>query len=90
MIEVWAINMRIASHLFGSEEQSHRPREFTLGMDHYRGYRIQIEEVHGASRCIVTPTRPDLPILWRYAIHYKSPAEAVVDARRRIDELFCR
>jgi len=41
----------------------------------------------GRSRCIVTPTRQDLPILWRSALYYLSASDAVADAKRRIDRI---
>jgi hypothetical protein len=56
-------------------------------MELYRGYAIDIEVLPGRSRCIVTPTRQDLPILWRSALYYLSASEAVADAKRRIDRI---
>ena len=53
----------------------------------YRGYKIEAEMADGKWRCIVTPSRPDLPILWRFAFFYSAKAEAIADARRRVDEL---
>lgn len=56
-------------------------------MEDYRGYLITIAPSQGTWRCIVTPSRQDLPILWRYSLHYRAAANAIVDARRRVDEV---
>lgn len=53
----------------------------------YRSYSIETAVVRGKWRCIASPSRPDLPILWRYALFYDTEREAVVDAKRRVDEI---
>ena len=58
-------------------------------MDDYRGYAIEVERVRGKWRCLITPTRLDFPILRNYARIYETEAEALADAKRRVDRLFC-
>ena len=53
----------------------------------YRGYSVTVERTHRRWRCIVSPTNCDLPILRRQSLDFDNEAEAVADAKRRVDEL---
>jgi hypothetical protein len=56
----------------------------------YRGYSVQVERANRKWRSIVSPTRCDLPILWRQLLYFDSEAEAITDAKRRVDEILTR
>ena len=60
---------------------------FMSAMVVYRGYMVKVERADRKWRCLVSPTRRDLSILWCPALYYETEAEAVVDAKRRVDEI---
>ena len=60
---------------------------FISAMLVYRGYMVNVERAYRKWRCLVSPTRDDLSILRCPALYYETEAEAVADAKRRVDEI---
>jgi hypothetical protein len=61
-------------------------------MPQYRGYKIQVNVMGGEKRVEISPIYPDLPILpsSSYQPQRCNEEEAVVTAKRLIDELLAR
>jgi len=49
--------------------------------------KLQQNRFTVAGNASYRPRAKNLPILWRYALYYSARDDAVVDAKRRIDEL---
>ena len=53
----------------------------------HRGYDLEVSQDVSVWQVGIYPTRPDLPILRRCEVYSQNPDDAVVEAKRRVDDV---
>jgi hypothetical protein len=53
----------------------------------HRGYDLEVSQEVSVWQVGIYPTRPDLPILRRCEVYSQNPDDAVVEAKRRVDDV---